>query len=149
MGSAVTVPEQRTLLQNVSWETYECLLADHTDASSPRFTFDRGALEIMSPSSEHEEYKLALTMMVEMLAEGLGMDIRSLGSTTFKRSELERGFEADACFYIQSADRVEGKIRIDPAVDPAPDLVIEIEITAPALNKLPVYAAFRVPEVWR
>jgi Uma2 family endonuclease len=149
MGAVVIIPEKRTLLQNVSWETYERLLADHTDASTPRFTFDRGALEIMSPSSEHEEYKQALTMMVEMLADGLGVDIRNLGSTTFKRSELERGFEADACFYIQSASRMEGKIHIDPAVDPAPDLVIEIEITAPALNKLPVYAAFRVPEIWR
>ncbi len=149
MGSVVTVPEKRMVLQNVSWETYERLLSDHADASTPRFTFDRGMLEIMSPSSEHEEYKQALTLVVQMLADGLGMDIRNLGSTTFKRSELERGFEADACFYIQSAGRVQGKIHIDPAVDPAPDLVIEIEITAPALNKLPVYADFRVPEIWR
>jgi len=149
MGIVATIPEQRTLLQNVSWETYKRLLADHGDAPSPRFTFDRGVLEIMSPSSEHEEYKDALTLMVRMLADGLGMDIRSLGSTTFKRTELERGFEADACFYIQSADRVEGKIHIDPAVDPAPDLVIEMEITAPVLNKVPIYADFRVPEIWR
>jgi Uma2 family endonuclease len=42
-----------------------------------------------------------------------------------------------------------GKTPIDPAVDPAPDLVIEIEITTPALNKLPIYAAFHVPEIWR
>jgi len=27
--------------------------------------------------------------------------------------------------------------------------VIEVEITAPALNKLPIYADFRVPEIWR
>jgi Uma2 family endonuclease len=149
MGTVVTIPDQRMVLHNVSWDTYERLLADQGDAPSPRFTFDRGVLEIMSPSSEHEEYKDALTLMVRMLADGLGMDIRSLGSTTFKRSELERGFEADACFYIQSASRLEGKIHIDPTVDPAPDLVIEIEITAPVLNKLPVYADFRVPEVWR
>ena len=84
-----------------------------------------------------------------MLADGLRMDIRNLGSTTFKRSQLERGFEADACFYIQSAESMHGKTRIDPAVDPAPDLVIEVEITTPALNKLPIYADFRVPEIWR
>jgi Uma2 family endonuclease len=149
MGSVVTIPEQRTLLQNVSWEAYELRLTNHRNTSSPRFTFDRGVLEIMSPSSEHEEYKNALTLMVQMLADALGMDIRSLGSTTFKRSDLKRGFEADACFYIQSAGRVESNIHIDPAVDPAPDLVIEIEISAPVLNKLPVYADFRVPEIWR
>jgi Uma2 family endonuclease len=103
----------------------------------------------MSPSSEHEEYKQALTMLVVMLADGLGIDIRNLGSTTFKRSELERGFEADVCFYVQSAARMHGKIHIDPAVDPAPDLVIEVEVTAPALNKLPIYAEFHVPKIWR
>ena len=149
MGTALTLPEQRVVLQNVSWETYEHLLSDHLDASSPRFTFDRGALEIMSPSSEHEEYKQALTLLVEILADELGMDIRNLGSTTFKRSQLERGFEADACFYVENAGRMHGKTHIDAAIDPAPDLVIEVEITAPALNKLAIYADFRVPEVWR
>jgi Uma2 family endonuclease len=149
MGNVLTLPEQRVVLEDVSWETYEHLLADHLEKSVPRFTFDRGRLEIMSPSSEHEEYKQALTMLVEMLADGLGIDIRNLGSTTFKRSELERGFEADVCFYVQSAARMHGKIHIDPTVDPAPDLVIEIEVTAPALNKLPIYAEFHVPEIWR
>ena len=149
MGNVLTLPEERVVLQNVSWETYEHLLSDHVDASAPRFTFDRGMLEIMSPSSEHEEYRQALSLLVEELADGLGMDIRNLGSTTFKRSQLERGFEADVCFYVQSAERMRGKTPIDPAVDPAPDLVIEVEITTPALNKLPIYADFRVPEIWR
>ena len=149
MGTALTLPEQRVVLQNVSWETYEHLLSDHLDASSPRFTFDRGVLEIMSPSSEHEEYKQALTLLVEILADELGMDIRNLGSTTFKRSQLERGFEADACFYLENAGRMHGKTHIDAAIDPAPDLVIEVEITNPALNKLPIYADFGVPEIWR
>ncbi|HUI43561.1 MAG TPA: Uma2 family endonuclease [Terriglobia bacterium] len=149
MRATLAPAESRTLLRNVSWETYERILSGQADAPSPRFNFDRGVLEIMSPSSEHEEYKQALTLLVETLADGLGIDIRNLGSTTFKRSEMERGFEADACFYIQSAGTVEGRAHIDPAVDPAPDLVIEVEITAPALNKLPIYAGFGVPEVWR
>ncbi len=149
MGNVLTLPEERVVLQNVSWETYEHLLSDHVEASAPRFTFDRGRLEIMSPSSEHEEYKQTMALLVEELADGLGMDIRNLGSTTFKRSQLERGFEADVCFYVQSAERMHGKTPIDPAVDPAPDLVIEVEITTPALNKLPIYADFHVPEIWR
>jgi Uma2 family endonuclease len=149
MGNVLTLPEQRVVLEDVSWETYEHLLSDHLDKSVPRFAFDRGRLEIIRPSLEHEEYKQALTMLVEMVADGLGIDIRNLGSTTFKRSKLDRGFEADACFYVQSAARMHGKTPIDPAVDPAPDLVIEVEVTAPALSKLPIYAEFRVPEIWR
>ncbi|HTV55482.1 MAG TPA: Uma2 family endonuclease [Terriglobia bacterium] len=149
MTTVLALPEQRLVLQNVSWETYDRLLCDHVEASTPRFSFDRGMLEIMSPSSEHEEYKQALTLLVEMLADGLGLDIRNLGSTTFRRSELELGFEADACFYIQSAAKVAGKTHIDASSDPAPDLIIEIEITRPALNKLPIYASFHVAELWR
>lgn len=33
-------------------------------------------------------------------------------------------------------------------MDP-PDLVLEIDITSPSINKLPIYAQLGVPEVWR
>jgi Uma2 family endonuclease len=44
---------------------------------------------------------------------------------------------------------VQGKERIDLHVDPPPDLVIEIDITHPSIDKLPIYAQIQVPEVWR
>jgi len=149
MATVLSLPEQRVILRGVSWETYESLLSDHGDASAPRFTFDRGVLEIMSPSSEHEEYNRTLALLVEVLAEELRMDIRNLGSMTFKREDLQRGFEADSCFYIQTAERMSGRSHVDPAVDPPPDLVIEVDITSTALNKFPVYAHFGVLEIWR
>jgi hypothetical protein len=34
--------EQRVVLYDISWETYERLLADHLDNSVPHFTYDRG-----------------------------------------------------------------------------------------------------------
>jgi Uma2 family endonuclease len=37
---------------------------------------------------------------------------------------------------------------MDLSVDPPPDLVIQIEITRPAMSKLPIYAHLGVPEVW-
>lgn len=141
--------EQRVVLHNVGWETYERLLADHENSSAPRFTYDRGELEIMSPSPEHEAYNRSIALLVEFLAEELGIDVYDLGSTTFRREDLERGFEPDSCFYVQSEERVRGKDRIDLTVDPPPDLVIEIDITSPSINKLPIYARLGVPEVWR
>jgi Uma2 family endonuclease len=30
-----------------------------------------------------------------------------------------------------------------------PDLIIEIDLSHPSLDKFPIYAALRVPEVWR
>lgn len=149
MVTALSASEQKIILHNVRWETYESLLADHLDNSAPRFTYDRGELEIMSPSSQHEEYNRTVSLFVEVLAEELNVDTRNLGSTTFKREDLGRGFEPDSCFYIQNEQRVAGKTRIDLNVDPPPDLVIEIDITSPSINKIPIYARLGIPEVWR
>jgi Uma2 family endonuclease len=136
-------------MTGVSWATYERLLADLKDSSSPRLTFDKGVLEVMSPSAEHEESNRTIALLVEVLAEELGIDVRSLGSTTFRREDLEQGFEPDSCFYVQNEARMRGRKEIDLAVDPPPDLVVEVDITSPSLQKLPLYARAGVPEVWR
>ena len=140
--------EQRFVLQRVSWATYESVLADHADARSPRFTYSEGMLEIMSPSSEHEKLIQVVATIAELVAEEQGIEFQNLGCTTFRRRDLKRGTEPDACFYIQNVERIRGKKEIDLTVDPPPDLVIEIEITCPAVPKLPVYARLRVPEIW-
>lgn len=149
MVTVLSPPEQKVILTGVSWDTYERLLSDLENQSAPRLTFDRGLLEIMSPSSEHERYNRTIALLVEVLAEELGIDVDNLGSTTFRREDIERGFEPDSCFYIQNADAVKGKARIDLTSDPAPDLVIEIDITSGSLDKLPIYAQVGVPEIWR
>ena len=141
--------EQRVVLNNIGWNTYEHLLADHGDNSAPRLTYDRGELEIMSPSPEHEKFNRRIAQLVLAVAEELDIEAEDLGSTTFRREDLERGFEPDSCFYIQNEEQVRGKDRIDLAVDPPPDLVIEIDITSPSFSKLPIYAQIGVPEVWR
>ncbi len=148
MAVAQSAQERRTLLYNIGWDTYKRLLRDHADAGSPRFTYDRGTLEITSPLPEHERFNRALQLLLPVLAGELGIEIYSLGSTTFDREDLQRGFEADSCFYVQNAQRVQGRERIDLQVDPPPDLVIEIDITHPSLDKLPIYAQIGVPEVW-
>jgi Uma2 family endonuclease len=142
------VREHRFVLQHVSWETYECLLADHADASTPRFTYSEGMLEIMSPSSEHEELNEVLATIADIVAEEQQVEFKRLGSTTFRRRDLKKGTEPDECFYIQNVERIRGKKEIDLTVDPPPDLVIEVEITSPAVPKLPVYARLGVPEIW-
>ena len=146
----VEIPsEQRTVLHNISWETYEHLLADHRDRSSPRFAYDQGVLEIMVVSSRHERPNRLISLLVELVAEEMELDLVNLGSTTFRREDLQRGFEPDTCFYVQNEDRVRGKVEIDSEVDPPPDLVIEVDITSPSLDRFPIYAHFGVPEVWR
>jgi Uma2 family endonuclease len=140
---------QRVLLQGISWETYERLIADFVDSHAAHFTYDQGTLEIMVLSAEHEAMKHVLALLVEVVAEELTIDVCGFGSTTFQRADLARGFEPDACFYIQNEPLVRSKQRLDLKVDPPPDLVIEIDITHPSLNKQPTFAAVGVPEIWR
>ncbi len=142
-------PGQRVVLHNLSWKTYDRLLEEVSECSSLRLTYDRGTLEIMSPSEEHEELNRSLAYLVEALVTELDLDSRSLGSATFRREDLDRGFEADSCFYIQNASRVAGKRKLDLTTDPPPDLVVEVGLTSSAVDKLDIYANLGVPEVWR
>lgn len=140
--------EQRVILDNISWSTYLAILQD-ADRCRGRITYDRGVLEIMSPSKLHENIKRLIGRMIEVFTEALNIDIESANSTTFKREDLERGFEADECYYIQHAAEIRTKDDIDMTVDPPPDLIIEVDISRSSLNKFGIYRALAVPEVWR
>jgi Uma2 family endonuclease len=141
--------EHRVILHNTSWVTYERLLKERGESRVPRFAYDRGELEIMSPSTEHESIAYYIGLLVALFAEEAGVDLYGAGSTTFDREDLERGFEPDACFYVRNAERVRGKPRIDLSLDPPPDLVIVVDITSPSLDKFPIYARAGIPEIWR
>ena len=149
MAKVLELPEQRVILEGISWETYERLLADNDKRRVPRLAYDRGVLEAMSPSIEHEGLARNIAVVVTVVAEEWRVDVFDAGSTTFKREDLKRGFEPDSCFYVQNERRIRGKRNIDLTVDPPPDLVIEVDITSPSLDKLALYASIGVPEVWR
>jgi Uma2 family endonuclease len=144
-------PEGRVTLRNVGWEVYEMLVEEDPGRSAPRFFYDRGEMEIVSPSFEHEAIAEVAGLLVDRLAMELDVDIVGARSTTFKREDLLRGFEPDASFYFPpNAARVRGKLRISlDEGDPPPDLVIEVDITSPSSSKLPIYARLGVAEVWR
>lgn len=140
--------DQSVVLHNVSWETYERLLSERRKSGCMRLNYDRGSLEIMILLLQHERLQHNLAMLVELLANERGLDIDGMGSATFRRADMARGFEPDACFYFNQAARTRARDEIDLTVDPAPDLVIEIDITPFSLNKLPVFAALGVGEIW-
>jgi len=149
MAIALHDTTQRILLPGVRWCTYEALLADMDNTSAARLAYDHGTLEIMVPSFSHEQLNRLLAAIVEALAMSMHLDFINAGSTTFKREDVARGFEPDSCFYLQHVDAVRGHTAIDLATDPPPDLLIEIDLTHPSLDKLPIYAMLGVPEVWR
>ena len=152
MTATLTPPEQVTqkvILDNISWETYQRLMEERGERPKPRYAYDRGRLEIMVSSYEHENLKHVIATLVELLAGELEMDIEAAASTTFQREDLAQGFEPDASFYIQHAARIRGQKQIDLDADPPPELVIEIDFTHPSLNKFPIFAGLGIPEVWR
>jgi Uma2 family endonuclease len=139
-------PDEMIRLSGISWKTYETLLEELSDRRL-RLTYNRGNLEIMAPSPEHELNKRVLGRFIETIAEELEVSIYPLGSTTFKQPKLS-GAEPDECFYIRNIAAVQGKKRLDMEADPAPDLVLEIDITSSSQNRLQVYADLGVAEVW-
>jgi Uma2 family endonuclease len=145
-ATLIAPPAEIINLSGISWETYETLLEELNNRRL-RLTYNRGTLEIMAPSPEHELSKEVLGRFVETLAEELEVQIYPLGSTTFKRPEIS-GAEPDKCFYIYNIDAVRGKKRLDLPEDPAPDLVLEIDVTSSSQNRLQVYADLGVTEVW-
>jgi Uma2 family endonuclease len=144
-----TPAEQRTVLQNISWETFEALLRDTGEDRGSRFAYDCGVLEIMTPLFEHENPKSSFGNFIIALAEELGIELRSAGSTTLKRKISKRGIEPDNCYYIQNELAIRGKKTLDLENDPPPDLAIEIDITSSSVNKLGIYSALGVTELWR
>ena len=148
MSTIISPADQRVILDQVSWSTY-LKLDDETVNRRGRMAYDQGTLEIMSPSLAHENDKRLLGRMIEAYTEELGIDIRSVSSTTFKREDLRRGFEADESYYVQNEEAVRDKREIDLTIDPPPDLVIEIEISRTSMDKSGIYRALQVPEIWR
>ncbi|MCC5664897.1 Uma2 family endonuclease [Nostoc sp. CHAB 5784] len=144
-----TSAEQRTVLHNISWETFEALLRDTGEDRGSRFAYDCGVLEIMTPLFEHENPKSNFGNFIIALAEELGIEVRSAGSTTLKRKISKRGIEPDTCYYIQNELAIRGKKTLDLENDPPPDLAIEIDITSSSVNKLGIYSALGITELWR
>src|SRR4051794_13294617 len=104
--------QQHLVLTGVSWEFYEQLL-EEIGPRGLRVTFDNGDLEMMAPLQDHEEWKSNLGRLIERMAEELDIDIRTLGSTTFKRKDLKKGLEPDECYYIRNFERVYPKRKLD------------------------------------
>jgi Uma2 family endonuclease len=141
--------EERISLQSVSWQFYESMLQELGENRAVRVAYDRGVLEIMSPLMPHERGKCGIDRLIAALAEALDLPLVSAGSLTCKREDLNRGAEPDLCYYIQNERLVRSKEHIRLPEDPPPDLVIEIEFSSSAVDKLSLYAAMGVPEFWR
>lgn len=141
--------ETRTILENISWQTFKTMLAEMSNQRNTKLAYDNGLLEIMSPMMPHENSNRLIEGFILVLCEEFGKEVKSSGSVTLTRDDLERGGEPDSSYYIQNEFLVRDKENIDLAIDPPPDLVLEVEYSRPQVDKLRLYASMGIPEFWR
>lgn len=103
----------------------------------------------MSVSFKHENRKSRLGSFVAALVEEMEIEMVSGGNMTCRNEEMECALEPDECYWIAHEIAVRGREDIDFDVDPPPDLSLEIEISRSAMDRMEIYAALGVPEVWR
>jgi Uma2 family endonuclease len=139
---------QRVVLHGISWRDYIQIGNILCDRPALRLTFSQGTLEIMVTSRQREFFKTRLERLIEILAEEFNLRIEPGGNMTFQREDLEKGLEGDSCWWIEHEEQIRGKLTWDSAVDPPPDLLLEVEVSRTALARLAIYAALKVPQVW-
>lgn len=134
---------------NASWDDYEELLEQVGEASGLRISYNDGKLKVMSLSSEHEKYAQFINRLISQISFRLRLNILFFGSATMRKQKRTKGNEPDACFYVQTADVIGNRIHLDFAVDPPPDVVVEVDVHHRSVENDPIYAALSVPEIWR
>ena len=149
MRITIPPPGESAVIDGVSWNEFLAILDELGETRGNRVAYDRGRLEIVSPTKLHERVGRLLGRFVEILTEELGIDIESIKATTLLREDLHRGAESDECFYIANEPLVRAYDEVDLGRDPPPDLVVEIDVTRKCLDRLAIYGAMGVPEVWR
>lgn len=140
-------PGSTVTLQYQTWEDYENLLSARQDKAGVRIRYSatRQEIYIMSPLPGHGNRVDTLSDLVKVLLRYQGRDWQSFDPITLKRFK-QAGLEPDACFYIQNREAILGKERIDLAIDPPPDLAIEVDLSSK--TDIADYLAIGIPEVW-
>jgi Uma2 family endonuclease len=137
------------VLHGMTWDDYEAMLriiGEHRIFVN----YDRGVMEVLVPSHPHEQIADFLGLMVDILSEELDIPCEAGGSTTHRRPDLEKGVEPDRCYWTRAkAAAMVGRRELDLSLDPAPSLVIEVNYTSSSIDRMAIYAALRVDEVWR
>ncbi|MBA4120929.1 MAG: Uma2 family endonuclease [Acidobacteria bacterium] len=138
------------ILSNVAWETYNQFVEETMDKIvNPLFYYENENLLIMVKSSEHEFITDYIVLFINFVSVEWSINCGSLGSTTYRKDDIKRGFEPDSCFYFENEPKMRGVKRLDMSVHPAPDLIIEVDITSLSTFRQHIFAHFGVPEIWR
>jgi Uma2 family endonuclease len=148
------IPDRRVVFRGVDWSFYEKLVDSVPEGANLHVDFDGKDLEIVSHGPWHAIVQSSLAYFVGLVAGAMRIPFRGLGSTTWKRPEIQRGLEADQCFFflpekLEHCAAARVRRSNDVADYPNPDLAMEVDLTPPQVDRAGIYAALGVTEVWR
>ncbi|EAZ88265.1 Uma2 family endonuclease [Crocosphaera chwakensis] len=72
---------------------------------SKKLAYHEKYLQIMSSLGEHENNNWFISRLIFTMAEEWDINIKSFGSLTLKRNDIQKGVEPDACFYSTTQKR--------------------------------------------
>ncbi|WP_283759767.1 Uma2 family endonuclease [Roseofilum casamattae] len=146
--SEQAIAEKRVVLSGLHWNSYLQILHALPETRAARLTYDRGTLEITMALEDHEFAIRLIELFIRIWVYEMGLNMKTMGSTTINRESLNRGAEPDCAYYIQHQPQAAGR-PVNFEVDPPPDLVVEVDLTHTDIDKNRFYAAIGVPEFWR
>ncbi|MGK7889467.1 MAG: Uma2 family endonuclease [Leptolyngbyaceae cyanobacterium] len=140
-------PGGEVILRSQTWDDYESLLKTRRQQPALKISYNASTQEIriMSPLPKHANRSAVLADLVKVLLRVSNSDWQDFDPLTLKKMQ-QRGLEPDHCFYIANYQKILGKERIDLAVDPPPDLAIEVDVTS--FSSVGDYEAIAIPELW-
>ena len=153
--TTTTLPgETRILVPGASWRLYQTFVEMLPEGSRIRTAFDGRDMEIMVTGPVHGHFADLLDQFVKAVAGALGIRLKPMRETTWIRPEIERGIEADNCYYLDPAKIATVLAALSRGSNnvadyPNPDLAIEVDISVPEADRAGIYSAMGVAEFWR
>jgi Uma2 family endonuclease len=142
--------DARRVITDMDWDDYERL----DDAGLyHRIAYDGTNIEmLLILSAPHEGQASWVDLFIWNVTSALKIRRQPMGSTTWRRKHLNRAIEPDSAYYFDPA-KMAALAAADQSKDidlyPNPDLVVEVDISRPKIDRPGIYAALQVPEMWR
>ena len=145
--------ETRILIPGMTFDQYATFVTWLPEGSHLRVAFDGKDMELMVTGPKHDEFAELLDTFLKAVAGELGVRYKPQRTTTWIRPEIERGLEADCCYYIapakfHAAMAASAAGSNNVADYPNPDLAFDIDISRPQADRKAIYAALQVTELW-
>jgi Uma2 family endonuclease len=132
---AIQRSAQSSLIEGISWESFEAIEAAFSDVAGIRLAYLDGAIEFMPISNEHEELKSTLGCLLEVYLRAKGIRYYVRGGPSLGQKEDAARRQPDESYNIGTKkDRA--------------DIAIEVVLTSGGIDKLECYKRFGIPEVW-